>query len=82
MSENRYLTAALKLRAAMNKAGLYLTDEQAINVPLIFPVWSPTETYVKDERVVIKSSFIVAFKHTLHKRLGLQQTRPAYGLRC
>ena len=51
MSENRYLTAALKLRAAMDKAGLYLTDEQAINVPLIFPVWIPTETYVKDERV-------------------------------
>lgn len=51
MSENRYLMAALKLRAAMNKAGLYLTDEQAINVPLIFPVWSPIETYVKDDRV-------------------------------
>lgn len=51
MSENRYLTAALKLRAAMNKVGLYLTDEQAINVPLIFPVWSSTETYAVGDRV-------------------------------
>lgn len=34
-----YLSSARKLRAAINDAGAMLTDEQALTVPIIFPVW-------------------------------------------
>lgn len=34
-----YLNGAKKLRMAMTSAGAMLTDEQALTVPIIFPVW-------------------------------------------
>lgn len=34
-----YLSSAQKLRAAINGAGAMLTDEQALAVSIIFPVW-------------------------------------------
>lgn len=34
-----YLSSARKLRVAINGAGAMLTDEQALTVPIIFPVW-------------------------------------------
>ena len=35
-----YLNNAKKLRAGINSAGVYLTDEQALTVPIIYPEWS------------------------------------------
>lgn len=35
-----YLNNAKKLRAGIVSAGAYLTDEQALTVPIIFPAWS------------------------------------------
>lgn len=34
-----YLNGAKKLRAAMNSAGAILTDEQALTVLIIYPIW-------------------------------------------
>lgn len=34
-----YLNGAKKLRAAMNSAGAILTDEQALTVSIIYPIW-------------------------------------------
>ncbi len=34
-----YLNNAKKLRAGINSAGAYLTDEQALTVPVIYPAW-------------------------------------------
>lgn len=35
-----YLNNAKKLRAGIVSAGAYLTDEQALTVPIIYPAWS------------------------------------------
>lgn len=35
-----YLSNAKKLRAGIDSAGAYLTDEQALTVPIIYPAWS------------------------------------------
>lgn len=35
-----YLNNAKKLRAGIDSAGAYLTDEQALTVPIIYPAWS------------------------------------------
>lgn len=34
-----YLSSAQKLRAAINGVGAFLTDEQALTLPIIFPAW-------------------------------------------
>ena len=34
-----YLENAKKLRAGIDSAGAYLTDEQALTVPVIYPAW-------------------------------------------
>lgn len=47
-----YLNNAKKLRAGINSAGAYLTDEQALTVPVIYPAWSGEGTaYVIGDRV-------------------------------
>ena len=46
-----YLSSAQKLRAAINGAGAFLTDEQALTVPLIYPAWSGNGvTYAAGDR--------------------------------
>lgn len=52
MSENRYLAAALKLRAALDKVGSFLTDEQALEVQIIYAPWNFEATYVVGDRVM------------------------------
>lgn len=52
MSENRYLAAALKLRAALDKAGSFLTDTQALEVQIIYAPWNFEATYAVGDRVM------------------------------
>lgn len=47
----KYLEAAQKIRAVMNTAAGMLTDEQAVQVVTLFPVWDSTATYAVDDRV-------------------------------
>jgi chitodextrinase len=51
MSDNRYLDAILELCEAMKKAGFFLTDEQALEVQIIYPIWTSTGTYAVGDRV-------------------------------
>ena len=46
----KYLEAARKLRTVMDTAGAMLTDEQAVTVKTLYPVWSAGKEYAKDER--------------------------------
>ena len=49
----RYLSSAQKLRAAINGAGAFLTDEQALTVPIIFPAWcGDSISYAAGDRVM------------------------------
>lgn len=50
MSDNRYLDAVLELCEAMKKAGSFLTDVQALEVQIIYPVWASTGTYAVGDR--------------------------------
>lgn len=48
-----YLSNAKKLRAGIDSAGAYLTDEQALTVPIIYPAWSGESTdYKVGDRVL------------------------------
>lgn len=47
----KYYDAALVLRATMDKAGAMLTDEQALEVPGLFPAWNAEATYAVGDRV-------------------------------
>lgn len=46
----RYLDAAQKLRTVMDAAGAMLTDEQALQVIQLYPLWSAETEYAKDAR--------------------------------
>lgn len=51
-----YLNGAKKLRAAMNGAGAILTDEQALTVSIIYPIWDGNGTvYSVGNRVLYNS---------------------------
>lgn len=47
----RWTEAAKKIREIMDKAGLMLTDEQALTVPGLFPKWQPNKAYAVGDRV-------------------------------
>lgn len=47
----KYYDAALVLRATMDKAGAMLTDEQALQVTTLYPMWDATKTYAVGDRV-------------------------------
>ena len=47
----RYLEAAQKIRATMDTAVGMLTDEQAVKVVALFPLWNPQATYAVGDRV-------------------------------
>ena len=47
----KYYDAALVLRGVMDKAGSMLTDEQALEVPGLFPAWNAEATYAVGDRV-------------------------------
>lgn len=51
-----YLNGAKKLRAAMTSAGAILTDEQALTVSIIYPIWDGNSTtYSVGDRVLYNS---------------------------
>ena len=51
-----YLNGAKKLRAAMTSAGAILTDEQALTVSIIYPIWDGNGTaYSVGDRVLYNS---------------------------
>lgn len=51
-----YLNGAKKLRAAMTSAGAILTDEQALTVSIIYPIWDGNSTtYGVGDRVLYNS---------------------------
>ena len=47
----KWTEAAKKIREIMDKAGLMLTDEQALTVPGLFPKWEPNKAYAVGDRV-------------------------------
>lgn len=46
----KWLKAAMKVRAVMDAAGALLTDDQALTVKMLYPVWQAGRDYIKDER--------------------------------
>lgn len=46
----KWLEAAKPVRAAMDKAGTYLTDEQAAEVPVLYREWEVGVSYSAGER--------------------------------
>lgn len=46
----KYYDAALVLRGIMDKAGAMLTDEQALEVPGLYPAWNAEATYTVGDR--------------------------------
>ena len=47
----KYLEAAQKIRAVMDTAAGMLTDEQALKVTALYPLWDATKTYAVGDRV-------------------------------
>ena len=47
----KYYDAALVLRGIMDKAGAMLTDEQALKVTALYPLWDAAKTYAVGDRV-------------------------------
>lgn len=47
----KYYDAALVLRGIMDKAGAMLTDEQALQVTTLYPLWDAAKTYAVGARV-------------------------------
>lgn len=47
----KYYDAALVLRGIMDKAGAMLTDEQALKVTALYPLWDAAKTYAVGVRV-------------------------------
>lgn len=47
----KYYEAAKIVRATMDKAGAMLTDEQALQVTILYPLWDVTKTYAVGDRV-------------------------------
>lgn len=46
----KYLEAAKRIRAVMDTAGAMLTDEQALQVIQLYPLWSAETEYAEDAR--------------------------------
>ena len=47
----KFYEAAKVVRATMDKAGAMLTDEQALQVTALYPLWDTTKTYAVGDRV-------------------------------
>ena len=47
----KYLEAARKIRAVMDTAAGMLTDEQALQVTALYPLWDAAKTYAVGDRV-------------------------------
>lgn len=47
----KYYEAAKIVRATMDKAGAMLTDEQALQVTTLYPLWDAAKTYAVGDRV-------------------------------
>ena len=46
-----WIKAAKLIRATMDKAGMMLTDEQALDVIELYPFWNDNATYAINDRV-------------------------------
>lgn len=66
-----YLNNAKKLRAGIDSAGAYLTDEQALTVPIIYPAWS-------GESVDYKVGDRVLYNGTLYKCITAHTSQTAW----
>ena len=47
----KFYEAAKVIRATMDKAGAMLTDEQALQVTTLYPLWDAAKTYAVGDRV-------------------------------
>ena len=47
----KFYEAAKVIRSTMDKAGAMLTDEQALQVTAMYPLWGATKTYAMGARV-------------------------------
>lgn len=47
----KYLDAARKLRTVMDTAGALLTDDQALTVTALYPLWDASAAYTVGQRV-------------------------------
>ncbi len=59
----RYLEAAQKIRAVMDTAAGMLTDEQAVKVVALFPLWNPRATYAVGDRVRYAGNLYRCLQH-------------------
>lgn len=66
-----YLNNAKKLRAGIDSAGAYLTDEQALTVPIIYPAWS-------GESVEYKVGDRVLYGGTLYRCITAHTSQAAW----
>lgn len=66
-----YLNNAKKLRAGIDSAGAYLTDEQALTVPVIYPAWS-------GESAEYKVGDRVLYNGTLYKCITAHTSQTAW----
>ena len=67
----KWSDAARAIRAIMDKAGLLLTDEQALEVPELFPIWNPNSiAYAVGDRVQYESKLYSCIQATLLKKAG------------
>ena len=66
-----YLANAKKLRAGIDSAGAYLTDEQALTVPAIYPAWS-------GESAEYKFGDRVLYNGTLYKCITAHTSQTAW----
>lgn len=48
---SKWLEAAKPVREAMDRAGAYLTDEQAAEVPALYRAWEPGVSYAVGDRL-------------------------------
>lgn len=47
----KWLKAAMKVRAVMDAAGAMLTDDQALTVSALYPLWEDSSAYDQGQRV-------------------------------
>lgn len=47
----KWLKAAMKVRAVMDAAGALLTDDQALTVSALYPLWEDASAYDQGQRV-------------------------------
>ena len=70
---SKWLEAAKPVREAMDRAGAYLTDEQAAEVPVLYRAWEPGVNYVAGERRLYQGNLYTC----LQPHTALENWNPA-----